>query len=126
MNRLALAGDWPLAVLFGDKITPLRRVVDEFIRSPMEKAISDWQIKQARKGDEKEDEVEKDANLLTHLVRHTQDPEILKDELVSLLVAGRDTVGLFQQVSDRTRADILLDSVSSYIFSIHDLSASRS
>lgn len=92
MNRTALGQDWPLAELFGDKVTPLRRVIDEFTTPLMDEAIANWRNIQSSKEDADVDEKEEDANLLAHLVRHTQDPKVLKDELVNLLVAGRDTV----------------------------------
>jgi len=48
-------------------------------------------LKSAERGDIIDNE---DLTLLSHLVRHTQDPKIIKDELINLLVAGRDTVCL--------------------------------
>ncbi|KAF9530969.1 cytochrome P450 [Crepidotus variabilis] len=85
-NRTALGEDWPLAELTGDKVAPLRRVVDEFTGPLMKKAVEKYNNGKMNQGHDKED-----TNLLTHLVRHTQDPKILKDELVNLMVAGRDT-----------------------------------
>ncbi|KAF9530970.1 cytochrome P450 monooxygenase pc-3 [Crepidotus variabilis] len=94
-SRTALAEDWPIAELLGDKVVPWRRVMDDFTGPLMEVALRKWRNQEKEKymsgkvnaGDEKDE----DLNLLAYLVRHTQDPKILKDELVNLMVAGRDT-----------------------------------
>lgn len=69
--------------------------MDSFIEPLMFDALAkrDRDMKTAARGERKvEDE---DLTLLSHLVKHTQDPKILKDELINLLVAGRDTVSFF-------------------------------
>ncbi|KAF9530968.1 cytochrome P450 [Crepidotus variabilis] len=86
IERTALGFEWPLREFWKDTVAPFRKVMDGFTGPLMAKAISKWkQIQQI--GDEKEE----DTNLLAHLVRHTQDPKILLDQLMNLLVAGRDT-----------------------------------
>ncbi|KAF9530965.1 cytochrome P450 [Crepidotus variabilis] len=55
----------------------------------MAQAIST--LEQNQKIEDNYSEKEENTNLLAHLVRHTQDPKILLDQLVNLLVAGRDT-----------------------------------
>ncbi|KAF8998659.1 cytochrome P450 monooxygenase pc-3 [Cyathus striatus] len=83
--RLSRGKTWPIAELFSDRIAPNRKVVDDFVRPLLERAIM-----KKREVKDKLDEKET-ANLLDYLVQQTEDPTILMDELVNLLVAGRDT-----------------------------------
>ncbi|KAF8996820.1 cytochrome P450 monooxygenase pc-3 [Cyathus striatus] len=76
---------WPLAELTGDQMKHNRLVVDEFVIPLMEKAIARKQGIKDDNGDEKPE------SLLDHLAQQTEDKTVLKDELVNLLVAGRDT-----------------------------------
>ena len=63
------------------------RFTQPFLREALIKRESS--LKSGEMGDNE------DLTLLSHLVRHTQDPKIIQDELINLLVAGRDTVCLF-------------------------------
>jgi hypothetical protein len=87
-SRSAYADEWPLAEFWTDRIYPQRKILDNFTEPLMLEALAkrESSLKSAKKG---EDE---DLTLLSHLVRHTQDPKIIQDELANLLVAGRDTV----------------------------------
>uniref|UniRef100_A0A8H7XXG4 Cytochrome P450 n=1 Tax=Psilocybe cubensis TaxID=181762 RepID=A0A8H7XXG4_PSICU len=86
--RTGLGQEWPLAEFGQDKITPLRKTMDEFTE-PLMKMALDKREKALAEGVELKDKEE--MTLLGHLVNHTQDTKILKDELINLLVAGRDT-----------------------------------
>lgn len=70
-----------------DTVTPLRKVIDEFTEPLLEEALA----KKAKNQDAKEGEDHGDT-LLSHLVHQTEDRTVLIDELLNLLVAGRDTV----------------------------------
>jgi hypothetical protein len=86
--RIAFADEWSLAEFWKDKILPERKVMDSFTEPLMLEALANRErhLKSAERGDNE------DLTLLSHLVRHTQDTDIIKDELINLLVAGRDTV----------------------------------
>ncbi|PPR07844.1 hypothetical protein CVT24_002989 [Panaeolus cyanescens] len=86
--RSPLGKDWPLVEFWGNKIAPLRKRMDEFIEPVMNEALRRREERLKKGNDDKEEE---EMTLLAHLVNHTQDPTILKDELVNLLVAGRNT-----------------------------------
>ncbi|KAF8960252.1 cytochrome P450 [Flammula alnicola] len=86
--RLGYGDDWPLLELWGDRVKPLRKIMDGFTEPVMNEALARRERELQGGGDSKSDE---DVTLLAHLVRHTQDPKILKDELINLLIAGRDT-----------------------------------
>jgi hypothetical protein len=90
-SRSAFADEWPLAEFWTDKIFPERKVMDDFTEPLLREVLAtrERNVKSAERGDVIDNE---DLTLLSHLARHTQDPKIIKDELVNLLVAGRDTV----------------------------------
>ncbi|KAF8185157.1 cytochrome P450 [Pholiota molesta] len=90
LSRLGYGPQWRLAEFGKDKVKPLRKIIDEFTEPLMKKALERREREVSGELDMKSEE---DSNLLAHLVRHTQDPKVLKDELVNLLVAGRDTTG---------------------------------
>ncbi|KAF8893047.1 cytochrome P450 [Infundibulicybe gibba] len=106
--RFGFGLNWPLFEFWRDNIKPHRAVVDNFVEPLLAKAI-----------ERKEKIVEGDeVNLLDHLLKHTSDEQILKDELVNLLVAGRDTTACtltfatymlseHPHIADRLRAEIL-------------------
>ncbi|PPQ85711.1 hypothetical protein CVT25_002479 [Psilocybe cyanescens] len=87
-ERSNLGKEWSLWEFNRDKITPLRRIIDDFTEPLLRKALdthaNDMNSEASLKH---KDEV----TLLEHLVKHTRDTKFLKDELVNLLVAGRDT-----------------------------------
>ncbi|KAJ3512922.1 hypothetical protein NLJ89_g3244 [Agrocybe chaxingu] len=87
--RTRLGPTWPLAEFWGDKIKADREVLDRFSNPILVEAL--------RKKDLEKKDAGADGDygdsLLSHLVHHTQDTNVLKDELVNLLVAGRDTTG---------------------------------
>lgn len=113
--RTRLGPNWPLGEFWKDKIKPLREVVDRFVEPLMCDVLAKKQKKEKEVGDVK---VEDDSvTLLEHLVNHTQDTKILKDELINLLVAGRDTTACtltfafymlaeHPKIADRLRAEI--------------------
>ncbi|KAF9471382.1 cytochrome P450 [Pholiota conissans] len=87
--RYSLGSDWPLGDDFWkDRVSPMRKVMDEFTEPLMREALL-FREKRLFEGEGKKEGEE--AALLEHLVNHTQDPSILRDELINLLVAGRDT-----------------------------------
>ncbi|TFK35054.1 cytochrome P450 monooxygenase pc-3 [Crucibulum laeve] len=87
--RARFGPSWPLREFWKDEIKPDRRVVDKFVEPLLEQAITRKKAKALEKTEIVEDE--EALNLLDHLVNHTEDRTILKDELLNLLVAGRDT-----------------------------------
>ncbi|KDR66459.1 hypothetical protein GALMADRAFT_259238 [Galerina marginata CBS 339.88] len=85
--RTAWGPEWGLAEFTKDRVAPLRKVMDKFTE-PLMKAALDHREKELA-GEIKI--TDNEETLLAHLVKQTQDPTILKDELINLLVAGRDT-----------------------------------
>ncbi|KAL1713598.1 cytochrome P450 [Schizophyllum commune] len=120
-NLLALrtrggATAWRLYEFWRDRVAPKRRVVDEFVRSILDDpafAARDVEARVEAAGKPGENDT-----LLHHLLNHTQDKQVLTDEIVNLLVAGRDTTsgtltyGIYKlaqhpEIADKLRAEIL-------------------
>ncbi|KAJ3503620.1 hypothetical protein NLJ89_g8348 [Agrocybe chaxingu] len=83
--RTGRGPEWSLFEFWQDRIQPLREIIDNFTEPVIKEAIDRARVqdKGARRGEE--------GTLLEYMLQHTQDPQILKDEVVNLLVAGRDT-----------------------------------
>ncbi|KAF9475881.1 cytochrome P450 [Pholiota conissans] len=84
--RLQMGSAWPLAEFWGDKVKPLRKTMDKFTEPVLVEALRKRNLNSDAKMDDNDD-----STLLSHLIQHTQDVAVLKDELLNLLVAGRDT-----------------------------------
>ncbi|KAF6751411.1 cytochrome P450 monooxygenase pc-3 [Ephemerocybe angulata] len=82
-NRARLGPLWPLTEFRRDEVGLRRGVVDAYIEPILLEALA------ARKGEKDEDG--DDETLLQSLCRQTQDIALIKDEIVNLLVAGRDS-----------------------------------
>jgi cytochrome P450 len=83
VSRSFYGDDWPLFEFWSDKVAPLRMVMDNFTEPLLEDTLAKRNLKASKEAE--------NGNLLAYLVQSTQDKTILKDELVNLLVAGRDT-----------------------------------
>lgn len=107
MIRVKSGASWPLREIFRDKVKPLRKVLDDFIQ-PL---LSEGYERKAKgvKSAESEKKLV-DMTLLDRLVEEADskhhftfenflanfnllaDPKVVQDELVNVLVAGRDSV----------------------------------
>ncbi|KAJ3507902.1 hypothetical protein NLJ89_g6044 [Agrocybe chaxingu] len=105
---------WPLAEIFKDKSAEPMRIVNSYIEPIVKEALAK---KRAPSEQEKLEEND-NATLLDHLVRVTDDPVVLKDEILNIMIAGRDTtaatltfiiyfLALYPQVMMRLREEIL-------------------
>lgn len=86
-KRTMIGSNWPLMEFWKDTVTPLRKVIDEFTEPLLDEALA----KKQKNPDLKEEDDYGDT-LLSHLIHQTEDRTLLTDELLNLLVAGRDTV----------------------------------
>jgi len=78
--RTGRGSDWPLAEFWGDEVAPLRKAMDDFTRPVMEAALGQREKELSGQIDMKEGE---ETTLLAHLVKNTQDPKVLKDQVRS-------------------------------------------
>ncbi|KAG9217637.1 hypothetical protein CCMSSC00406_0003674 [Pleurotus cornucopiae] len=98
-GRERMGWTWPLTELWGDKTNEHMRVVDAFIAPIVKDAVKKKRSADEEKGIagaatldmEKKDDVSDDETLLDHLVKFTSDPIVLKDEVLNIMIAGRDT-----------------------------------
>ncbi|PPR07846.1 hypothetical protein CVT24_002991 [Panaeolus cyanescens] len=91
--RLGAGDDWPLYEFWKDEVAECRKEIDGFVE-PLIKEALERREKKLRSGSSDkfgDGEENEERTLVEHLVNHTQDPKILVDELLNLLVAGRDT-----------------------------------
>ncbi|KAL1683215.1 cytochrome P450 [Schizophyllum commune] len=115
--RVQAGTAWRLIEFWKDKVSPLRAIVEEYIRDLLEAAAVEKSNVDATKRPSDYKPKEGD-NLLQHLVNYTQDRSVLADELINLLVAGRDTTsgtlsfGIYKlaeypEIAKKLRAEIL-------------------
>lgn len=77
---------------FGDKTAEHMRIVDDYLFPILQSAIErNKRDKDAGTEKKNPDEVAEDETLLDHLVKFTQDPVVLHDEILNIMIAGRDT-----------------------------------
>ncbi|KIM75713.1 hypothetical protein PILCRDRAFT_827008 [Piloderma croceum F 1598] len=81
---------WPLGEIFEDKTKKPMEIVNAFLEPIIADAIKKQQS--ASVPMEKTTEVMEGETLLDHLVKLTTDRVILKDEVLNILIAGRDTI----------------------------------
>ncbi|KAF9489714.1 cytochrome P450, partial [Pleurotus eryngii] len=90
---------WPLTEIWGDRTNEHMKVIDAFIAPIIKDAVQKKGLADEQKGltgaatsdVEKKDDVSDDETLLDHLVKFTSDPVVLKDEVLNIMIAGRDT-----------------------------------
>ncbi|KAK0187428.1 cytochrome P450 [Armillaria mellea] len=71
-----------------DAVKPLRQVVNEFVEPLLVEALK---RKDQGKKSVEDDKSDENLSLLARLVENTNDTKVIRDELVNILVAGRDT-----------------------------------
>ncbi|KAJ6526144.1 cytochrome P450 [Mycena vulgaris] len=95
--RNRLGEHWPLTEFWVDKLDKPMGVVRGFLDPILREAIAKKQamdklsVGGARKAETGEREVQEGETLLDHLVNYTEDHTILRDEILNISVAGRDT-----------------------------------
>ncbi|KAF8631756.1 hypothetical protein AX15_002212 [Amanita polypyramis BW_CC] len=84
---------WPLFEIFEDKTRKPMEIVDGYIEPIIKEALAKKRAeKPTEKGVQEMDEHPREGEtLLDHFVRVTEDPKVLKDETLNILLAGRDT-----------------------------------
>nr|BAL14712.1 cytochrom P450 [Phlebia brevispora] len=94
---------WPLMEFWGDKVKRGLDVVDGFIDPLCEAAVRRERERRLREGgggdgasakEKEKEEVGEEETLLEHLVKLTDDPQIVHDETLNILLAGRDTTAI--------------------------------
>ncbi|KAF5387696.1 hypothetical protein D9615_000007 [Tricholomella constricta] len=84
---------WPLTEFWQDKVQAKMGPIYDFINPILTEAVA---RKKATKNNEKlganvDREVQDGESLIDHLINYTDDPIVLRDETLNILLAGRDT-----------------------------------
>ncbi|KAL7282251.1 hypothetical protein ACG7TL_003720 [Trametes sanguinea] len=84
---------WPLFEFWQDKSAKPMRIVNEFVQPILEEAIARHRAAEIerRNGSRDSKETEDGETLLDHLVKITDDPAVLRDETINILIAGKDS-----------------------------------
>ncbi|KAJ7877853.1 cytochrome P450 [Mycena leptocephala] len=89
--RIRYVSFWPLAEFWHDKIKEPMRVVEKFLDPILEGVVEKRREAKAVAASAEKSTAEPET-LLEHLVEYTEDVKMLRDELLNISVAGRDTV----------------------------------
>ncbi|KAH7882562.1 cytochrome P450 [Phlebopus sp. FC_14] len=81
---------WPLFELFKDETEEPMKSVDAFIEPVLRNAMKKHGLA-AKRGQLASNKISDEDTLLDHLVRQTTELELLKDEILNIMVAARDT-----------------------------------
>ncbi|THH31315.1 hypothetical protein EUX98_g2873 [Antrodiella citrinella] len=87
-DRLIIQGIWPFTEMFTDRTEKPMKVVRSLLEPILKDALAKEEV---RKLGGSQDVKDDDDTLLGHLVRETQDVDILRDEITNIMLAGRDT-----------------------------------
>jgi cytochrome P450 len=91
-RRSRFGSAWPLKEFWKDKVKVQRDIVNKFIDPILAEAIAKKRsMKEASSMQNGEREVKDGETLLDHLVNYTEDLNVLKDETMNIMIAGRDT-----------------------------------
>ncbi|KAI9058872.1 cytochrome P450 monooxygenase pc-3 [Trametes sanguinea] len=84
---------WPLFEFWGDRVKKHLRAIDEFVDPIVDDLLRTKAEKVAAgvETDDSKEQVRDDETLLEHLAKFTDDPKHIKDEILNILIAGRDT-----------------------------------
>ncbi|KAI0337412.1 cytochrome P450 monooxygenase pc-3 [Trametopsis cervina] len=95
-DRSRIGWVWPWRELWTDRTAAPMKVVDAYLTPIVERALERRREEKAAGlggvGVEgKEEEIGEEETLLDHLVKFVDDPVILHDEVLNIMIAGRDT-----------------------------------
>ncbi|KAL5519382.1 hypothetical protein ACEPAH_1065 [Sanghuangporus vaninii] len=75
---------WPLFEMRKDMTEEDVNIIDAFIDPILKDMMAEHKVPEGK-------EIEEDSTLLRHLITHTKDIKVLRDEILNILIAGRDT-----------------------------------
>ncbi|CAE6505159.1 unnamed protein product [Rhizoctonia solani] len=98
VNRLALADLWSWMELFWNRTEEEMKVIDAYVMPILKRKLEErrtWRVDPKPKATSEDTNAnvleEAGDTLLDHLVQFTDDISVIKDELINILVAARDT-----------------------------------
>ncbi|KAH7885026.1 cytochrome P450 [Phlebopus sp. FC_14] len=82
---------WPLFEMLKDKTEEPMKIVNAYLEPILQEAIGKQKMVILERGEEEGKKPFDEDTLLDYLVRQTMDPVVLRDEMLSIMVAGRNT-----------------------------------
>ncbi|KAH8119743.1 cytochrome P450 monooxygenase pc-1 [Phellopilus nigrolimitatus] len=82
---------WPLFEFWKDKTQEDMKVINTFIEPILQEAVTKKKALKGTGAMQEKKEIEEGATLLDHLINYTEDTKILRDEILNIMIAGRDT-----------------------------------
>ncbi|EKM59240.1 uncharacterized protein PHACADRAFT_249546 [Phanerochaete carnosa HHB-10118-sp] len=95
--RFRMGWLWPWFELLGSETRAPMETVDAFLDPILAAAVEKAERTKRENGGsvpENMEEIEEDETLLDHLVKYTDDRKILHDEVLNIMIAGRDTTAI--------------------------------
>ncbi|KAJ3919388.1 cytochrome P450 [Lentinula edodes] len=89
--RIRFGDMWPLREIWNDIPKEMMKVVHGLLDPIIQQGVQRSKLAQESKAAALEMGQEEGETVLDHLIKHTDDPIILRDEIMNLAVAGRDT-----------------------------------
>ncbi|KAI0693151.1 cytochrome P450 [Cytidiella melzeri] len=90
-GRSRIGPIWPWYELFKDKTAEPMRVVNAYLMPILESALERHKAAKKAGTGGVAGEILDDDTLLDHLVKYTDDPVVIRDEVLNIMIAGRDT-----------------------------------
>ncbi|KAJ3889160.1 cytochrome P450 monooxygenase pc-1 [Lentinula edodes] len=110
---------WPVLEIHKDRTKEPMKVINAFIQPIVDEAVAKMRSqKELGQMSGLAADIDDNETLLDHLVKQTEDPIVLKDETLNILIAGRDTtaatltfviyfLSMYPETMDRLRKEIL-------------------
>ncbi|KAJ4486551.1 cytochrome P450 [Lentinula edodes] len=110
---------WPVLEIHKDRTKEPMKVINAFIQPIVDEAVAKMRSqKELGQMSGLAADIDDNETLLDHLVKQTEDPVVLKDETLNILIAGRDTtaatltfvvyfLSMYPEIMDRLRKEIL-------------------
>ncbi|KAH7868885.1 cytochrome P450 monooxygenase pc-1 [Lentinula edodes] len=109
---------WPVLEIHKDRTKEPMKVINAFIQPIVDEAVAKMRSqKELGQLSGLAADIDDNETLLDHLVKQTEDPVVLKDETLNILIAGRDTtaatltfviyfLSMYPETMDRLRKEI--------------------
>ncbi|KAH7338413.1 cytochrome P450 [Rhizoctonia solani] len=91
MHRFGLAMFWPWMELFWDRTSEDMKIINAYVTPILRKKLEQRATKDIESKPTNEGDLENGDTLLDHLINFTQDESVIRDEIINILVAARDT-----------------------------------
>ncbi|KLO20137.1 cytochrome P450 monooxygenase pc-1 [Schizopora paradoxa] len=119
-GRSRYGASWPLFNFWGVRTKDSMDIINAFIDPIMREAVAKKKenSKQIRSESAVDSDADEGESFLDNLVKHTEDPILLRDEILNIMIAGRDTtastltfavycLAMYPEILARLRQEVL-------------------